>query len=226
MRSILFFICLIFTFEGQAQEVEKSHMWKVELSGALNNNSAWEVEPSVTYLPIPYVGITMGLLFCNTIEKDSYTGFSRDNQWFWDSDESNPGCHFFALRPAIQLVTPAFKFGKDKDTGLSLVVSPGLTIPLPVNQEFNISYVPNTPGVWIPQKFDHIKNKGGKSLFYHIKSMLSLDIDQRSIFSLGYIFSNFDLYSGGRNFVVEGKRLSMPRIRFMHSFFLSIGYRF
>lgn len=108
MRSILFFICLIFTFEGQAQEVEKSHMWKVELSGALNNNSAWEVEPSVTYLPIPYVGITMGLLFCNTIEKDSYTGFSRDNQWFWDSDESNPGCHFFALRPAIQLVTPAF----------------------------------------------------------------------------------------------------------------------
>ena len=31
MRSILFFICLIFTFEGQAQEVEKSHM-KVELS--------------------------------------------------------------------------------------------------------------------------------------------------------------------------------------------------
>ena len=163
MRSILFFICLIFTFEGQAQEVEKSHMWKVELSGALNNNSAWEVEPSVTYLPIPYVGITMGLLFCNTIEKDSYTGFSRDNQWFWDSDESNPGCHFFALRPAIQLVT---------------------------------------------------------------KSMLSLDIDQRYIFSLGYIFSNFDLYSGGRNFIVEGKRLSMPRIRFMHSFFLSIGYRF
>ena len=159
MRSILFFICLIFTFEGQAQEVEKSHMWKVELSGALNNNSAWEVEPSVTYLPIPYVGITMGLLFCNTIEKDSYTGFSRDNQWFWNSDESNPGCHFFALRPAIQLVTPAFKFGKDKDTGLSLVVSPGLTIPLPVNQEFNISYVPNTPGIWIPQKFDHIKNK-------------------------------------------------------------------
>ena len=78
----------------------------------------------------------------------------------------------------------------------------------------------------IPQKFDHIKNKGGKSLFYHIKSMLSLYIDQRYIFSLGYIFSNFDLYSGGRNFVVEGKRLSMPRIRFMHSFFLSIGYRF
>ncbi len=174
MRSILFFICLIFTFGGQAQEEEKSHMWKVELSGALNNNSAWEVEPSVTYLLIPYVGITM----------------------------------------------------EDKDTGLSLVVSPGLTIPLPVNQEFNISYVPNTPGVWIPQKFDHIKNKGGKSLFYHIKSMLSLDIDQRYIFSLGYIFSNFDLYSGGRNFVVEGKRLSMPRIRFMHSFFLSIGYRF
>ena len=75
-------------------------------------------------------------------------------------------------------------------------------------------------------KIRSYKEQGSKSLFYHIKSMLSLDIDQRYIFSLGYIFSNFDLYSGGRNFVVEGKRLSMPRIRFMHSFFLSIGYRF
>ena len=54
----------------------------------------------------------------------------------------------------------------------------------------------------------------------------SLSNTYQYIFSLGYIFSNFDLYSGGRNFVVEGKRLSMPRIRFMHSFFLSIGYRF
>ncbi|WP_297909231.1 hypothetical protein [uncultured Parabacteroides sp.] len=226
MRSILIFICLIFSFGGQGQEEEKSQMWKVEISGALNNYPAWEVEPSVTFLPIPYVGITMGLLFCNTIDRGSYTGTSKDGLWFWDSDRDDPGCHFFALRPAIQLVTPAFKFGKDKDTGLSLVISPGLTIPLPVNQEFNIDYIPNSPGVWIPQKFDHIKNKGGKSLFYHIKGMLSLDINRQYILSAGYAFSNFDLYSGGRNLIVEGERLSMPKIRFMHSGFLSIGYRF
>ena len=78
MRSILFFICLIFTFGGQAQEEEKSHMWKVELSGALNNNSAWEVEPSVTYLPDVYKRQVLALhtypftifLLCNGIETD------------------------------------------------------------------------------------------------------------------------------------------------------------
>ena len=49
--------------------------------------------------------------------------------------------------------------------------------------------------------------------------MLSLDIDQRYIFSLGYIFSNFDLYSGGRNFIVEGKGLvCLGFVLCIHSF--------
>ena len=43
--------------------------------------------------------------------------------------------------------------------------------------------------------------------------MLSLDIDQRYIFSLGYIFSNFDLY------LVGGKGNTSDS---MHSFFLRI----
>lgn len=51
-------------------------------------------------------------------------------------------------------------------------------------------------------------------------------IDQPVYILFGVYILEFCLYSGGRNFVVEGKRLSMPRIRFMHSFFLSIGYRF
>ena len=76
--TTLLFICLLLTVGGQAQEAEKRPVWKVELAGALNNYSAWEVEPTITYLPIPYAGITMGFLFCNTIEDESYSGVSKD----------------------------------------------------------------------------------------------------------------------------------------------------
>lgn len=90
----------------------KRPVWKVELAGALNNYSAWEVEPTITYLPIPYAGITMGFLFCNTIEDESYSGVSKDQRWRWSSDDDSPLCHHFALRPAIQLATPPSNWEK------------------------------------------------------------------------------------------------------------------
>ena len=224
--TTLLFICLLLTVGGQAQEAEKRPVWKVELAGALNNYSAWEVEPTITYLPIPYAGITMGFLFCNTIEDESYSGVSKDQRWRWSSDDDSPLCHHFALRPAFQLATPALKLGKDKDMGLSFILSPGLTIPLSVNQRLNISYYPNVSGIWSSQRFDQVKNRGGRAIFYHIKGMFTLDLGEQYTLSAGYTFSDFDMYSGGRNMVVEGKKLTMPAFRFMHSFFVSLGYRF
>lgn len=226
MKPILLFICLLSAGGVQAQETEKRPVWKVELAGALNNNDAWEVEPSITYQPVPYAGVTMGLLFCNPIADESYSGTSIDKQWRWSSTDDHPTSHFLALRPAVQFATPALKLGKDKDMGLSFIVSPGLTIPLPTNQGFNYSYVPNAPGVWAAQRLDYVKNRGARPVFYHIKGMFTLDLDDQYTISAGYTFSDFDIYSGGRNITVEGKKLTMPKSRYMHSFFISLGYRF
>lgn len=226
MKPILILICLICAIGGQAQEEEKARVWKVELTGALNNYSGWEIEPSITYQPIPYAGITLGLLFCDLIEKNHFSGTSIDKQWVWSSSEENPISPSLAFRPAILLSTPALILGKDRDMGLSFILSPGLTIAFPRNKGFNIEYVPNAPGAWVPQRFSHVKNKGGKSLFYHIKGMFTLDFDNEYTLSAGYTFSNFDMFSGGRNITIEGERITMPTYRFTHSFFVSIGYRF
>lgn len=56
--------------------------------------------------------------------------------------------------------------------------------------------------------------------------MFTLDLGEQYTLSAGYTLSDFDMYSGGRNMVVEGKKLTMPAFRFMHSFFVSLGYRF
>ena len=226
MKPTLLLICLFFAVSGQAQEYEKPRKWKVELAGALNNYCAWEIEPTITYQPIPYAGITLGVLFCETIPDETYSGTSKDQRWCWSSTENRPIGQLATFRPAIQLATPALILGKDKDMGLSFIVSPGLTIPFARNQALDIEYVPNAPGVWIPEKFDRIKNKGGRAVFYHIKAMFTLEFDEQYTISAGYTLSDFDWYSGGRNIRVEGEKLSLSRYRYMHSFFLSIGYRF
>lgn len=226
MKPILLLICLLFVSQSQAQEKEKTNVWKVELAGAVNNYSAWEVEPSITYQPIPYVGITAGLLFCGLVDKHKETGVSKDGKWSWTSTDDNPTSHSFALRPSVQFATPALKLGKDKDMGLSFIVSPGLTIPGPTNKGFEISYTPNRPGIWIPERFERVKNRGARSVFYHIKAMFALELDDEYILSAGYTFSDFDLYSGTRNITVEGKKLSNPKSYFIHSYFVSLGYRF
>ena len=55
---------------------------------------------------------------------------------------------------------------------------------------------------------------------------VSLEIDDSIILSMGYTLSNFDLYGGSRNIVIEGRKLNPERHPLMHSFFIGIGYRF
>ena len=63
MKNKLFFFILFncVCLALPAQQREKRPFWKVELEGALNNYDAWEVEPSITFLPIQYAGISLGL---------------------------------------------------------------------------------------------------------------------------------------------------------------------
>ena len=68
---------LIFIFSSigtsiYAQEKGTVKYWKVELTGAVNTYDGWEIEPSVTYQPVRYIGLTMGLLFCNPINESGF----------------------------------------------------------------------------------------------------------------------------------------------------------
>lgn len=208
-----------------AQDENKVHHWKVELAGALNNYATWEIEPSITYQPIRYLGISMGLLFCNP-KRDGIGGYSQDKQWLWNSANNDDGSHVFTFRPSLQFISPSIWMGKDKDYGLFFSISPGLTIPLQANREFNIEYIPNSPGAWEVFKTEHVANQQGRTVFYHIKTALSLEIDERTLVSIGYTLSDFDLYGGSRNIIIEGKKLEFERHHFMHSFFIGLGYRF
>lgn len=225
-----FFHCLLLLLSAcltlPAQQREKGPLWKAELAGALNNYDAWEVEPSITFLPIQYAGISLGLLFTQPYHDESISGVSQNQQFLWSSTTDHAASYFLALRPGLQLNSPKLWVGRDKDYALYLSISPGLTLPLSANSEFNIDYYPNQTGVWTAVRREHVSNKGARTVYYHLRTVLSLEVDSGLIFSAGYTCSDFDLFGGSRNIVIEGKKPELPRQRLMHSFALSIGYRF
>ena len=209
-----------------SQDRGEKRFWQVELSGALTNQSAWEVEPSVTFLPIDYVGLTAGLVFTSPYPSKSLGGVAANKQSRWSETHDNSVSYFLAFRPALRLNSPKLWIGKDKDYALYISVSPGLTIPLPSDRRFTIDYYPNRPGVWTAIKREEVTNSDARKLYYNVRSAISLEIDERIVFSAGYTFSDFDIYGGSRNITVEGSKLPLPKACLMHSAFVSIGVRF
>jgi len=116
--------------------------------------------------------------------------------------------------------------GRDKDYALYLSISPGLTLPLSANNEFNIDYYPNQTGVWTAVRREHVSNKGARTVYYHLRTAFSLEVDNGLIFSVGYTCSDFDLFGGSRNIVIEGRKIDLPKHKLMHSVSVSLGYRF
>lgn len=227
MRKPFFFILFICAcLSLPAQEREKRPLWKVELTGALNNYNAWEVEPSVAFLPLDYVGISLGVLFTQPYRDNHPTGLSQDKQFQWAYTDKYAPSYLLALRPALQLNTPKWWVGRDKEYALFLSLSPGLTLPLPANRSFNIDYYPNKEGIWTALRREYVQNKGARTVYYHLRTSLSLETDGGFIFSLGYTCSDFDLYGGSRNLTVEGRKLTLPTHKLMHSVSAGIGYRF
>lgn len=223
-KLFILFICACMALP--AQEKGKRPLWKVELAGALNNYDAWEVEPSVVFLPLDYVGASLGLMFIRPYHDNTPAGTSQDKQLRWSYTDDYAPSYLLALRPALQLNTPKWWVGRDKDYALYLSLSPGLTLPLPANRGFNIDYYPNKPGMWTTIRREYIQNQGARTVYYHLRTALSLEIDGGFIFSLGYTCSDFDLYGGSRNITIEGQKLSLPAHKLMHSVSISLGYRF
>lgn len=223
--SILVFL-LLSVVPLYSQDINDKRLWQVELNGALTSQSTWEVESSITFLPIDYVGLTAGMVFTSPYPSRSLGGVAVNNQFRWSETNDNSVSYFFAFRPSLRLNSPKLWIGRDKDYALYLSVSPGLTIPLPSDRRFTIDYYPNQQGEWSAVKREEVTNSGARKLYYHVRTAVSLEIDERIVFSAGYTFSDFDIYGGSRNITVEGSELTLPKACMMHSAFVCIGIRF
>lgn len=226
--SILAVFLLTTTQRAQGQEEQKgeqSQRWDFEVSGALNNYDLWEIEASATYHAFRHAGLTLSLWSAGEIHSRSFGGTTADQRWRWQSDNDSPIC-CLALRPSVRLSTPVWWVGRDRDCGLSLALSPGLTLPLPPNRTLQIDYFPNQPGAWTAIRSERVKNHGARWLFPHARVAVCVMIEEHLRLSLGYTCSGFDPYQGVRSIAVEGQRLDIERHKLMHSVSLAVGICF
>lgn len=226
MRTWICIGTLLVALSLHAQKTNQRQLWKVELYGALTNYETWEIEPTVTFQPIHYAGISLGLLFTQPYHTESCGGVTANKQLRWSCTDENSPSHILAFKPSLQFNSPRIEMGQDKEYALYFSVSPGITIPLPANQSILIDYFPNKAGVWTALRREKKSNTGARAIFFHLRTGISLEVDDALIFSVGYTLSDFDPYAGSRNIIVEGEKLKLPEHRLMHAGFVSIGYRF
>lgn len=199
----------------------------VSISTGLNNNQSWEVEPAVTYYFYRYIGATFGLNVTSQYNQVGYSGsVSGNNRIFWTIEDNEANVAKFLLRPAVSLRTPMIWLDKDHDNGLTIQIEPGLSIALPVNDQVAVNYRDKEHNSTIMDS-KRFSNTKGEWLFWNIRGSISLNVD-RFVISTGYSISNFDVYSGRRNIIIENMELNrkLPIREFTYSFFISFGYCF
>lgn len=220
-------------------QMERFYKHEIQFTGGLNSQSAYEMEVAYSFLFNKYMGITFGLngmdqsferVFCNN--EGDYTLFqtllcgncySEDD---WRSKEQYKRAYANALlvRPAIRLRLPVFREdGEDilvfnMETGLLFSLIPNMRLTY-WDSGFDNSYNDSGTGT--------VKNKGGEWLYYHLKGYLSIDLD-RFLISVGYSFSDFDIYDSRRNIYLNRSIVqdTLKDRRKNSTVFFVLAYRF
>lgn len=99
LKTLTFrFYITVFLFLGgislYSQGRKEMRLWQVDINGALTSQSSWEVEPSVTFLPIDYVGLTAGLVFTSPYPSKSLGGLTPNKQLRWSETNDNSVSYF------------------------------------------------------------------------------------------------------------------------------------
>lgn len=228
MKRLLLWIMMLFSvLAGASEDGFKFKRWEFALSGGLNNNYAWEVEPSFTYFICKYVGVTGGVNFTGQFYDEYYSGPATggpDLKWFISSDDSNAKRILF--RPAIRLRTPNINKWGDRDLRVTFNVEPGMYMAVPVNEHLQIGYREEDHLVTGIFK-ENVTNTNGEWLYWNVKSFMQIEVESW-VFSAGYTISNYDVYGGRRNMVIERKPLNdmLWKKKMTHAFFLSVGIQF
>lgn len=225
----LFFLTVFFLFSTvllYGQDDERTKVI-VSIAAGLNNNESWEVEPSVSYYLNRYIGGTLGLNVTSQYNQAGFSGtISGNNRVYWSIEDDEANVAKFLLHPGISLRTPVLWLDKDQTTGLAIQIEPGLYIALPVNDQVTVNYRDKDHNSTIIDS-KRISNTKGDCIFWNIRGSISLNVD-RFVLSTGYSISNFDIYSGRRNIVVDNLKLDqmLPTREYTHTFFISLGYCF
>ena len=244
-RIAILTICILTLMPVAAIELDYSNDHKVAAGLRMGMSMLPSLDFEITgeYRPLRYVGVNVGLLYTTPFLNQANVSalYTENERYKWVLGSYRDACYRFVAKAGIQLSTPAIMLSHN-EMGLSFRVSPGISIPIPTNNSISVSNYEgflkndiyeeseNTENerVWVLDNKEDFNNSGGKFLYWHARAEMVIEYEEQWEFSVGYTYSNLDVYGGSRNIMVHGTPLVKDdkKPKTMHSFHLGITYKF
>lgn len=216
---ILFYPSFVYTQNSKS-------VFTADLYGGiyLNNEQAWQMEPSLSWIYHKYIGVALGLELTSQYNQPS-------RQTIIDGHEAElvdyeKDIRWIILKPSVIIKSPAIWRSADNYYRVWIQIEPGLSFACPFRNSLTYG-IKEFSGI-ISHTVDYrtFPNKGLQWLYWNAKISVNLAFG-RFIFRGGYYISNLDYYSGRRNITLaNGNKFRVPQKELSQSIFLSIGYIF
>lgn len=190
----------------------------------LNNEQAWQLEPSVSWLFHKYLGVALGLELTGQYNQPSRQTTIDGQEAELTDNERN--IRWVIFKPSVILKSPTVWESADHDYRLWFQVEPGLSLACPFRNSLTYEIKEFAGAVSQTVDYRRFSNKDLQWFYWNARVSVNFAIG-RFILRGGYSLSNLDYYSGRRNITLaNGQKFHVPKRELSQSVFLSIGYSF
>lgn len=209
-----------------AQRKEAHQLPRQMVTYCFNINTGYDVtfshELDYQWYPLKYMGIGIGVEYDKNDVVDQQ---SRDEKNGWGYSYDKDAVVRLNFLPMLSFRTPSVWFSYDRSWGIMLRCDPMIMLSVPTNDHMWITPEP-FPGTDNYREGNvKVSNHGGKWLSWRVRSALSF-YNEFGMISIGYSFSNYNLYSCRNNMVYRGKKIFNRGQDDTSTLFISIGVCF
>ncbi len=198
---------------------------RASLSGGLyiNNEQAWQLEPSVSWHFHKYFGIGIGMEFTSQYNQPGRTTVIDGHEAELAGNERNVGWIIF--KPHVIFKSPTLWQSSDAFMRLWVQAEPGISLACPFHNSLTYEIKEFQGNVSHIIDYRKFPNKDLKWFYWNARISVNFAID-RFIIGAGYNISDLDYYSSRRNITLaNGQKFYVPKKEMSQSIFISIGYQ-
>lgn len=190
----------------------------------INNEQAWQVEPSIAWHFHEYFGVELGIELTGQYNQPSRQTIIDGYEAELTYNERNIA--WVILKPSMIFKTPKVWKSSDNYYRLWFQAEPGISLACPFRNSLTYEIKEFQGAVSQTVDYRKFQNKGLKWFYWNARASVNFAID-RFIIGAGYYISNLDYYSGRRNVTLaNGQKFYVPKKEISQSVFLSFGYSF
>lgn len=196
------------------EDVFKHH--SVGITGGLASGTIWQLEGTYHWFPCKYIGLGASIGMWKQIGTD-YVPATQE--WRVAEDSRNMSNGY--VMPSVVLVSPTIF--KTEDVNIGVMVEPGFMM----NIGYNKAEIELTYGSGIPQAYEKVSCNNGRWYAFNLRIGVFVEIKPLT-FSLGYVYSNLDIYAMRRNMIYRNTKFDdfYPRKKSIDGMYLKAAYSF